>query len=103
MAAAADTGDLQDGAQRLSLFALNRATRVFVTSGATDLRLSFNGLYAQVVNIRKRHTLYGTDGDGGSLSGGRALGWRYESRRGTTRCTESVIPGTDLDGRGEQS
>jgi transposase len=43
----------------LSPFALNRATRVFVKTGATDLRLSFDGLYAQVANELKQDPLSG--------------------------------------------
>ena len=41
------------------MFALNRATRVFVKTGATDLRLSFNGLYALVVSILQQQPLSG--------------------------------------------
>lgn len=43
----------------MSPFALNRATRVFVKTGATDLRLSFNGLHAQVVNVLNADPLSG--------------------------------------------
>jgi transposase len=43
----------------VSPFALNRATRVFVKTGATDLRLSFNGLYGQVVNVLQADPLSG--------------------------------------------
>ena len=41
------------------MFALNRATRVFVKTGATDMRLSFNGLHAQVISILKQQPLSG--------------------------------------------
>ena len=41
------------------LFALNRTTRVFLKVGATDLRLGFDGLHAQVVTILKQDVLSG--------------------------------------------
>jgi len=41
------------------MFALNRTTRVFLKVGATDLRLGFDGLHAQVVTILKQDVLSG--------------------------------------------
>jgi transposase len=41
------------------MFALNRATKVFVRTGATDMRLSFNGLYALVSTVLRQDPLSG--------------------------------------------
>lgn len=41
------------------MFALNRTTRVFLKVGASDLRLGFDGLHAQVVSILKQDVLAG--------------------------------------------
>lgn len=41
------------------MFALNRATRVFIRTGATDMRLSFNGLYALVSTVLRQDPLSG--------------------------------------------
>lgn len=41
------------------MFGLTRETRVFLRSGATDLRLSFEGLRALVVNVIRQDPLSG--------------------------------------------
>ena len=41
------------------MFSLNRATRVFVKTGATDMRLSYNGLHALVTGQLQQNPLSG--------------------------------------------
>jgi transposase len=41
------------------MFSLSRTTRVFLKVGSTDLRLGFDGLYGQVVEILKQDVLSG--------------------------------------------
>lgn len=41
------------------MWQLSAATRIYVSQGATDMRKSFNGLYAAVTTILKRDPLTG--------------------------------------------
>ena len=41
------------------MFALSATTRVYLRSDATDLQLSFDGLYALVVGVLKADPLFG--------------------------------------------